>query len=129
MSNEKSKKSNGHNVYAKVKFRLTDRNIDNIMFGFLVSGFDKIEWVANVMPKGLRITEHLFQHITAGGTLIVQEAQTGKKYELDKDSLLWGFRRYLENTIFFVGATPLLSQYDVADKIIQYTIFKEVRYE
>lgn len=105
-----------------------DEEMDYILSGCFEGGSNYWITKVEVLGKNYRGKEFASEVISAGGYLIITESCDGEKpvkHELSKPSLLCGIYLYFckEGTISFENMDA--GQYDL---ILQYALFKEIKY-
>lgn len=120
-------------VTAQIRAKLTTENIDDIMVTALEGGINWWCCEAEVV-EDRRSGEWGHEQIARGGALILHDAESDDKWELDLEKFLKGFQLWLENGGDQYGA---VRDHEVdccnidagcADEIIQYALFGEVMY-
>lgn len=118
-------------VNAEVKVILTQENIDDIMVGALEGGINY--WCQEAEVVGDYLGEYASDQISRGGKLILHDAESSDKWELDLDKFMNGVKLWIQNGDDAYGAvqkdrTVDTCQIDaeMADLIVQYALFGEV---
>lgn len=115
---------------AVVKFRLTQTEIDNILFAFCVLGHSRSRWAERTFVPGYKGTHH-WELVSQGKTLCIYDQEKGSTHHLDIEKVMQGIRLWLEvgDGTLTNGGVDVRFDEDCADKIVQYGLFGEVRYE
>lgn len=118
-------------VRAEIAANLTIENIDDIMASALEGGINYWCSEAEVVEEK-RCTDWGHEQIARGGALILHDAESDDKWELNLEKFLNGFKLWLENGGDQYGAVEN-GEVDCceidggcADEIVQYAIFGEV---
>lgn len=132
---------------AKIKVELdvivTQQDIDDIVTTALEGGINY--WCRKAEVVGDYLGEYASDQISRGGTLRLYDREVDADYGLDRDRLLIGIRKYLEDpekpydilesSSDSVGCSKGESTLDtcmvdgaVADMIVQYALFGEIVY-
>lgn len=115
---------------AKIHFRVSSRDIDDIMASALEGGITG--WCCRAEVVGEYLGEYASDQISRGGSLILYDAETDDKWELTLDKFLNGLKMYIEE-----GGTECVKAEEIdtteidaaaADSIIQYGIFGELTF-
>ena len=116
------------NVVATLNITVTQENIDDIMCAALEGGITY--WCGEAEVVGDYLGECSEEQIARGGTLILYDAESDDKWELNRDKLLAGLKMYIENGgAGCVDDESLDTSYidaDAADSIVQYGLFGEL---
>lgn len=119
--------------HAKCSFKITDTQVNNIMFSFLVLGVlsGKVNWVETTEVYGEPKMKQMWQELPGRGVLLIHDKCTGDTHSFSLLNLLKGVGKliekghgYLKDGYISLGYCP-----DIANRIVQYGIFGEVRYE
>lgn len=115
-------------IKAQVHIHITAQTIDDIMCTALEGGITG--WCCQVKVVGKYLGEYAHEQISRGGTLILYDAESSDKWELDRDKFLKGIRRWLEDGdgICALNEGEIdAAEVDAesADLIIQYALFGE----
>jgi len=118
-------------IEAKIKIRLTEENIDDIMTTALEGGINY--WCSKAeVVEDRRVSVWGHEQIARGGMLILHDSETDDKWELDLKKFLNGIKLWVENELDQYGAIQADGTLDcgeidadIADLIIQYAIFGE----
>lgn len=118
-------------VRAEIAANLTIENIDDIMVSALEGGISYWCSEAEVVEEK-RCADWGHEQIARGGALILHDAESDDKWELNLEKFLNGFKLWLENGGDQYGAVEN-GEVDCceidggcADEIVQYGIFGEV---
>lgn len=113
-----------------VKVTLTSQDIDDIMCAALEGGI--AYWCDQAEVVGEYLGEYGHEQISRGGKLILHDAESDDKWELDLEKLLKGIQMYLEKE----GADIIENGHidtcivdgNCADCMVQYAIFGELTF-
>lgn len=118
-------------VKAEVGAVLTQENIDDIMVGALEGGINY--WCQEAEVVGDYLGEYASDQISRGGKLILHDAESSDKWELDLEKFLNGVKLWVQNGDDAYGAVQRDGTVDtcqidaeMADLIVQYALFGEV---
>lgn len=114
---------------ATIRFRMSQTNIHNLMFNFIMVGSSQANWVGIIKAKGNMVADHVYREVGSGGTILITDKISGGTHELDLEKLMQGIRMYLENDVILCPSLGnICMNADAADMIVQYALFEEVRY-
>lgn len=115
---------------AIIPFRVYPRGMSNLLFAFCVMGKNENGWAGDTAVSGCK-DEHYWEEVSAGKTMTIVDRKTGCMNYLDSEKLMQGIRRWIEKGegTFADGKIVLGLNPFIADRIIQYALFEEVRYE
>ena len=118
-------------VNAEVKVVLTQEDIDDIMVGALEGGINY--WCQEAEVAGDYLGEYASDQISRGGKLILHDAESNDKWELDLEKFLNGVKLWVQNGDDAYEAVQKDGTVDtcqidaeMADLIVQYALFGEV---
>ncbi len=123
------------NLTVKIEFEveITGQDIDDIMVGALEGGINY--WCREVEVVGDCLGEYSSDQISGGGKIILHDAESNDKWELDLEKFLNGLKLWIENGGDRHNALQedrtldtCLIDGEMADMIVQYAIFGEVRF-
>ena len=107
---------------------LSVEDIDNIMTTALVGGINY--WCGAAEVVGDCIGKYASEQIARGGTLVLHDAESNDKWELNREKLLKGFKRWFDDdgAQFAPNGQIDWTSFDAndADCIIQYALFGEI---
>lgn len=117
----------------KTSFKITDIQANNIMFSFLVIGMNSevVNWVEKVELITKPNKTEIWQELPDHGILLIHDRETGEAYSFTILNLKQGIEKLLEEGLGYLndGYFRLGFRADLANRIVQYGIFGEVRYE
>lgn len=117
-------------VVAEVRARLTQEDIDDIMVGALEGGINY--WCREAEVVGKYLGEYASDQISRGGSLILHDAESSDKWELNLEKFLDGVKRYFEDGCHVQVDDGCIDAGDIdagdADCIIQFALFGEVQF-
>ena len=130
-------------VKVEIRVELTQQDIDDIMVAALEGGINY--WCREAEVVGDYLGEYASEQISRGGTLKLYDSEEDEVYELTRDKLLDGIKKYCEDTerpydimcegVNSVGCSTGEYGLDccmvdavVADMIIQYAVMGEIVY-
>ena len=130
-------------VSVTLEIVLTKEDIDDIMCGALEGGINY--WCRKAEVVGDYLGEYASEQIGRGGMLKLYDSEGDKTYELTRDKLLDGIKKYCEDTkrpydIMYAGVNSVgcstgeygldccMVDATVADMIIQYAVMGEIVY-
>ena len=115
---------------ATARFRVFPVQIDNLLFSFCILGSEVIEWADQIAVKGTD-NPHYWQEVSKGATMVIHDKFSDCMNYLDTEKLMQGIRRWIENGEGSIKNGKIEVEHDetVADRIVQYALFEEVRYE
>ena len=123
---------NKYEVKAEINVILTKEDIDDIMCSALEGGICYWASKAKVVEEK-RCGDWGHEQIARGGALILHDAESSDKWELNLEKFLNGVKLRLQNGDDWYGALQCDGTLDtgeidadMADMIIQYAIFGEV---
>lgn len=115
------------------KIKVTQQDIDDIMVTALEGGINY--WCRKAKVVGEYLGEYASEQISRGGTLILYDAEDDNEYALDLEKLLCGLQKaindyWFEDYDWYNGKAldTCNIDADVADTIIQLSIFDDVIY-
>lgn len=118
-------------VHAETVFQLTQQDVDDIMVGALEGGINY--WCREAEVVGDYLGEYASDQISRGGKLILHDAESSDKWELDLEKFLNGMKLWVQNGDDNYGAVQKDGMVDtcqidaeMADLIVQYALFGEV---
>lgn len=118
-------------VHAETVFQLTQQDVDDIMVGALEGGINY--WCREAEVVGDYLGEYASDQISRGGKLILHDAESSDKWELDLEKFLNGMKLWVQNGDDNYGAVQKDGTVDtcqidaeMADLIVQYALFGEV---
>lgn len=119
----------------RIELIVTDDDIDDIMCTALEGGI--LHWRLNVEVVGNYLGEYASEQIARGGSLVLYVYEDGETFELDKDKLLDGIKKWVDegrglDCTFRNGDKMELDCCMIdalaSDSIIQYALFGEEVY-
>lgn len=120
-------------VTAQIKVNLTTEDIDDIMVCALEGGVNY--WIRDAeVVEEKRCADWGHEQIARGGALILHDAESEDKWELNLDNFLNGFKLWIENGGDHYGAVEngevdcCNIDAECADEIIQYALFGKLTY-
>ena len=130
MSKEKLTSSIPFEGEAIIPFRVYPRGMDNLLFAFCILGHSDDRWSGDTAVSGYE-DEHYWEGVSAGKTMTIVDKATGCTNYLDSEKLMQGIRRWIEagEGSFNDGTLVLGINEVIANRIVQYALFEEVRYE
>lgn len=118
-------------IVIEKKLKVTQEDIDDIMCSALEGGITY--WCNEAEVVGKYLGEWAHEQISRGGTLILHDAESDDKWELNRDNLLKGIAQAYEGNWFMEygwcdGNVIDTCQVDaeVADVIVQLALFGEI---
>lgn len=115
-------------VHAETVFQLTRQDVDDIMVGALEGGINY--WCREAEVVGDYLGEYASDQISRGGKLILHDAESNDKWELDLEKFLNGMKLWVQNGDDNYGAVQKDGTVDtcqidaeMADLIVQYALF------
>lgn len=118
-----------------IKVTVSLEDVDSIMCSALENGIGY--WCSKASVVGEFFGDEASQQIGRGGSLIIYDAESGEKLVLTLEKFLKGIEMYLcspmyQGSVVYENGGARLNTYlldaAVADMIVQYAIFSEVRY-
>ena len=116
-------------VHIEMDVSLTQQDIDDIMFTALEGGINYWCGSAKVVEEK-RCSEWGHEQIARGGALILHDAESSDKWELNLEKFLTGVKLWLQNNEDRYGAVASDGTLDtgevdaeMADLIVQYALF------
>ena len=113
-------------IEAEVHINISAQTIDDIMCTALEDGITG--WCCQIKVVGKYLGEYAHEQLSRGGTLILYDAESSDKWDLDRDKFLRGVRRWLEDGDGLrslnedeIDAAEVDAE--AADSIIQYSLF------
>lgn len=130
MSENKLKPTFPFEGEAIIPFRVYPRAMDNLLFAFCILGHSDDRWAGDTAVSGYE-DEHYWEEVSTGKTMTIVDKVTGCTHYLDTEKLMQGIRLWIEKRFgtFQEGKIVLKMDEVIADQIIQYALFEEVRYE
>ena len=120
-----------YNIEINKKYLVTSEDIDDIMCAALEGGINY--WCRKAEVVGDYLGEYASEQISRGGTLILYDAESSDKWELNLENLLCGIEKAIEENWYpeyewFEDGRLETSQIDaeVADVIVQLALFDEI---
>lgn len=115
---------------AIIPFKVYPRGMDNLLFAFCVMGESDSRWAGEISVSGSD-DPHYWEEVSAGKTMLIVDKATGHTHYLDSEKMMQGIRRWIEKGFgtFQEGKIVLGLNENVADQIVQYALFEEIRYE
>ena len=121
-------------IVAEIKVSLTQEDVDNIMVSALEGGINYWCRKAKVVEER-RCGDWGHEQIARGGALILYDAESSDKWELNLEKFLNGVKLWLQNGDDRYGALQKDGTLDtgeidgeMADIIVQYALFGDVIY-
>lgn len=122
-----------HEISIERTAKVTQENIDDIMVGALEGGINY--WCREAEVVGEYLGEYASEQISRGGTIILHDTESDAKWALTIHDFLKGVKLWLQNGDDRYGALRKDGTLDtceidgeMADMIVQYAIFGEVRF-
>lgn len=116
-------------IVAEIKVSLTQEDVDNIMVSALEGGINYWCRKAKVVEER-RCGDWGHEQIARGGALILHDAESSDKWELNLEKFLTGVKLWLQNNEDRYGAVasdgtldPGEVDAEMADLIVQYALF------
>ena len=130
MQTKTSKCSTPFEGEAIIPFKVYPRGMDNLLFAFCVMGENDSRWAGEISVSGSD-DPYYWEQVSAGKTMVIVDKNTGCTHHLDSEKMMQGIRRWIEHGFgtFQEGKVVLGLNESVADKIVQFALFEEVRYE
>ena len=118
-----------YNIEINKKYLVTSEDIDDIMCAALEGGINY--WCRKAEVVGDYLGEYASEQISRGGTLILYDAESSDKWELNLENLLCGIEKAIEEWYeyeWFEDGRLETSQIDaeIADGIVQLALFDEI---
>ena len=120
-----------YNIEINKKYLVTSEDIDDIMCAALEGGINY--WCRKAEVVGDYLGEYASEQISRGGTLILYDAESSDKWELNLENLLCGIEKAIEENWYpeyewFEDGRLETSQIDaeIADGIVQLALFDEI---
>lgn len=127
------RRDNGFEVTATQTIFLEVQDVDDIMVCALEGGINYWADAADVVEEK-RVADWGHEQIARGGLLMIHDMEENKKYELNLEKFLAGFKLWFENSYDTYGAVNagvvdccMIDAGD-ADQIIQYALFGDLIY-
>lgn len=134
---------NDFKVKVELEVNVTQEDIDDIVTTALEGGINY--WCRKAEVVGDYLGECASEQISRGGMLKLYDSEGDKTYELTRDKLLDGIKKYCEDTkrpydIMYAGVNSVgcstgeygldccMVDATVADMIIQYAVMEEIVY-
>ncbi len=118
-------------VHIEMNGTITQQDIDNLMCTALEGGITY--WCREAEVVGEYLGEYASDQISRGGKLILHDAESSDKWELDIEKLMQGMKLWVENGDDRYHAIQPDGSVDcgeidgeMADLIVQYALFGEV---
>lgn len=115
-------------IVAEIKVNLTQQDIDDIMVTALEGGINY--WCRKAEVVGEYLGKCASDQISRGGSLILHDAESSDKWELNLEKFLTGVKLWLQNNEDRYGAVasdgtldPGEVDAEMADLIVQYALF------
>ena len=124
-------KQNPFEGEAVTRFRVYPSEMDNIIFTFCVLNDKEGRWADKTFVSGCRNDKHYWEMVSRGKTLCVRDKVTGHTHRIDSEKLMQGIRMWIESGegTLTNGSIDLRFDESRADRIVQYAVFGEVKYE
>ncbi len=123
-----------HEISIGRTVKVTQQDIDDIMVAALEGGIDYWCQEAEVIEEK-RVADWGHEQIARGGVLILHDAESDDKWELDLEKFLNGVKLWIQNgddryhALQKDGTLDCCEiDSDMADMIVQYAIFGEVQF-
>lgn len=118
-----------YNIEINKKYIVTSEDIDDIMCAALEGGINY--WCRKAEVVGEYLGDYASEQISRGGTLILYDAESSDKWELNIEKLLCGIKKAIEEWYeyeWFEDGRLETSQIDaeIADGIVQLALFDEI---
>lgn len=120
-----------YNIEINKKYIVTSEDIDDIMCAALEGGINY--WCRKAEVVGEYLGDYASEQISRGGTLILYDAESSDKWELNIEKLLCGIEKAIEENWYpeyewFEDGRLETSQIDaeIADGIVQLALFDEI---
>lgn len=118
-----------YNIEINKKYIVTSEDIDDIMCAALEGGINY--WCRKAEVVGEYLGDYASEQISRGGTLILYDAESSDKWELNIEKLLCGIEKAIEEWYeyeWFKDGRLETSQIDaeIADGIVQLALFDEI---
>lgn len=118
-----------YNIEINKKYIVTSEDIDDIMCAALEGGINY--WCRKAEVVGEYLGDYASEQISRGGTLILYDAESSDKWELNIEKLLFGIEKAIEEWYeyeWFEDGRLETSQIDaeIADGIVQLALFDEI---
>lgn len=115
---------------AIARFRVYPVQMDNLLFSFCILGSQTIEWVEDTAVIG-SCNSHYWEEVSQGATLTIYDKVACCVNHLDSEKLMQGIRLWIESGEGDIknGKIEVVHDEIIADRIVQYALFGEVRYE
>lgn len=120
-----------YNIEINKKYIVTSEDIDDIMCAALEGGINY--WCRKAEVVGEYLGDYASEQISRGGTLILYDAESSDKWELNLENLLCGIEKAIEENWYpeyewLEDGRLETSQIDaeVADVIVQLALFDEI---
>lgn len=130
MSKEKLTCSIPFEGEAITRFRVYPKQMDNLLFTFCILGHRDHRWAGDTAVHGSS-NPHYWEEVSQGATMTVYDKIAGCVHHIDSEKLMQGVRRWIESGEGNIHNGQIEVDYDeaIADSIVQYALFEEVRYE
>ena len=110
---------------------VSGKDIDDILCDAFEGGVTSM-WCGGVEVVGEKLGEYAFEQISRGGSLMIIDDETGKKYELNLDNFMRGLQMFLQEDfgpyVYEGKVDPGTMDAIVSDCELQYAIFGEAVY-
>lgn len=110
-----------------IKIKVTDEDIDDIVSTAFEGGITY--WCRKAEVVGEYLGEYASDQISRGGKIILYDAESNDKWELNKDNFLKGLQKFLNKrpSVLTDGEIDTCNiDAEDADMIIQYALFGEL---
>ena len=120
-----------YNIEVNKKYIVTSEDIDDIMCAALEGGINY--WCRKAEVVGEYLGDYASEQISRGGTLILYDAESSDKWELNLENLLHGIEKAIEDNWFddygwYDNGVLYTTEIDgeVADVIVQLALFDDI---
>lgn len=116
---------------AMARFRMTQVEMDNILFTFCVLSSQDDRWVSKTFVPGAATERQYWKMVSKGKPLGIHDRLTGYTHYIHSENIMQGVSLWLESGEGTIVNGKIEIQFDdvIADRIFQYAIFGEVKYE
>lgn len=130
MSEQKLKSTIPFEGEAITRFRVYPKQMDNLLFTFCILAQRADRWVGDTAVRSTN-NPHYWEEVSQGATMTIYDKSVGCVRYLDSEQLMQGIRRWIESGEGNIHNGQIEVDYDevIADRIVQYALFEEVRYE
>lgn len=118
-------------IKVTMEIEVTDQDIDDMMVTALEGGITP--WCSEAEVVGEYLGQYASEQISRGGKLILHDAESDDKWELDKTKFLNGLTRWIQNSSNMMCAVDDDGRIDAGnidagdiDEIIQIAVMGEV---